>query len=60
MLTELENAYRSGNASAFAALFTSEARTTDGSGRGRIRRLYSDLFRISAEQSMSIRGVRWS
>jgi hypothetical protein len=56
----LESAYQSGNASAFASLFTSNARTTDGNGRTRIRQIYGDLFRKSLEQSMSIRGIRWN
>ncbi|MCF8005508.1 MAG: DnaJ domain-containing protein [Chromatiaceae bacterium] len=60
MVGRLEGAYRSGNASAFAALFTTNAKTTDGNGRATIRRLYADLFRQSTEQSMSVKRIRWS
>ena len=60
MVDRIERAYRSGNAAAFAALFTSDARTTDGIGRARVQRLYSDLFSASLEQSMSIRRIRWN
>lgn len=60
MVGRLEHAYRSGNAAAFAALFSSNARTTDGNGRSRIQRQYRDLFRGSLEQSMTIRRMRWS
>jgi curved DNA-binding protein CbpA len=60
MVERLEGAYRGGSAAAFAALFTSNARTTDGNGRALIQRQYQDLFRDSLEQSMSIRRIRWS
>jgi hypothetical protein len=60
MVERLERAYRGGNAAAFAALFTSNARTTDGNGRALIQRQYQDLFRDSLEQSLSIRRIRWS
>ena len=60
MVDRLEHAYRSGNAAAMAALFTTDARTTDGNGRARVQRLYSGLFRDSLEQSMSIRRIRWN
>jgi hypothetical protein len=60
MVERLERAYQRGSAGAFAALFTSNARTTDGNGRALIQRQYQDLFRDSLEQSMSIRRIRWS
>ena len=59
MIGRLERAYRQGSADAFAALFTSNARTTDGSGKALIRRQYAQLFRKSRSQQLRISNMRW-
>jgi curved DNA-binding protein CbpA len=59
MIGRLERTYRQGNADAFAALFTSNARTTDGSGKALIRRQYAQLFRKSRSQQLLISNMRW-
>lgn len=58
LMSRLESAYRTENATAFAALFTADAQVNEGSGRELIRRRYADLFERAEASELSIDVLR--
>jgi hypothetical protein len=59
VLANLEEAYRRGDAGAFANLFTPDARTSDGSGQTSIQRTYAAFLARSASGRLSLTDVEW-
>jgi hypothetical protein len=59
VVARLQDAYRRGDAATLAALFTENARTNEGVGRALIRRVYSDFFRRTTANRLSVSGLTW-
>ena len=51
--------YASGDAAAFAALFTEDAQTTDGNGRDAIYADYAAFFAQTVSRQMTWRNFTW-
>ena len=59
ILAGLEDAYRRGDAGAFAALFAPDARTSEGSGEASIQRTFAALLAHSISSWLSGPVFRW-
>lgn len=59
LVDRLQSVYRRRNATAFAALFTRQARVNEGQGRSLIRDKYADLFRRTTETRLDISALTW-
>ena len=59
VLASLEEAYRRGDAGAFASLFTPDARINDGGGQTSIQRTYAAFLARSASGRLSLTDVEW-
>lgn len=59
-MARLVLSYERGDASAFAALFTEGATTTDADGRAAIQRLYGDFFATLEGSRFELDRLRWS
>ena len=59
VIDDFTQAYAAGDATAFAALFTDDAQTTDGNGRNAIYVDYSDFFAQTVSRQMTLRNFTW-
>ena len=60
LVAQLQHAYRQGNANALSALFTTDGRTNEGTGRFLINRTYTRFFGRTVGNQLSVSNIRWN